>query len=73
MMFSWCSLPLIVDGQGEALPNLVELLARDEVVRYVTEIFCLERLAANDIITAHSLLASMVQVMSQLRAGPYFE
>ena len=53
---------LCADGQTEAIPNLVGMLARSEVVRQVTEVFCLERVAVGDVVTARSLLATIIQV-----------
>jgi hypothetical protein len=38
----------------------VPLLTRDEVVRKVTQVYCLERLAARDLTTAKALLHAMV-------------
>ena len=49
-------------GSEEIDGSLVALLQKDEVVRKVTQIFCLERLAAGDTITARTLLANMVAV-----------
>ena len=54
-------------GSEEIDGSLVALLQKDEVVRKVTQIFCLERLAAGDTITARTLLANMVAV----RGPPY--
>ena len=42
--------------------SLVSLLQRDEIVRKVTQIFCLERLASGDTTTARTLLANIVAV-----------
>lgn len=42
--------------------SLVSLLQKDEIVRKVTQVFCLERLASGDTITARTLLANMVAV-----------
>lgn len=49
-------------GSEEIDGNLVALLQKDEVVRKVTQIFCLERLASGDTITTRTLLANMVAV-----------
>ena len=38
------------------------MLSKDEVTRHVSQIFCLERLAASDIPMARSLLSALVQV-----------
>lgn len=40
------------------------MLARNEVVRQVTEVFCLERVVVGDVVTARSLLATIIQVRS---------
>ncbi len=37
-------------------------LSKDEVVRHISQVFCLERLAASDIPMARSLLSALVQV-----------
>ena len=50
------------EGGEEIDGSLVSLLQRDEVVRKVTQIFCLERLASGDTITARTLLANIVAV-----------
>jgi hypothetical protein len=42
--------------------SLVSLLQKDEIVRKVTQVFCLERLASGDTITARTLLANIVAV-----------
>ena len=39
------------------------MLARSEVVRQVTEVLCLERVAVGDVVTARSLLATIIQVL----------
>ena len=52
-----------VDEGGEEIDgSLVSLLQRDEIVRKITQIFCLERLASGDTITARTLLANIVAV-----------
>ena len=50
------------DTAEEIDGSLVELQQRDEIVRKVIQVFCLERLAAGDTITAKNLLANMVAV-----------
>lgn len=42
--------------------TLVAMLARSEVVRQVTQVFCLERVAVGDVVTARALLATLIQV-----------
>ncbi len=48
------------DLEDPNLAALVPLLTRDEVVRKVTQVYCLERLAARDLTTAKALLHAMV-------------
>ncbi len=50
------------DGKTEVDANLVTMLSKDEVVRHISQVFCLERLAALDIPMARSLLSALVQV-----------
>lgn len=50
------------DGSTEVDANLVTTLSKDEVVRHISQVFCLERLAASDIPMARSLLSALVQV-----------
>ena len=42
--------------------NLVTMLSKDEVARHISQVFCLERLAAGDMHMARSLLSALVQV-----------
>ena len=49
-------------GSEEIDGSLVSLLQKDEIVRKVTQVFCLERLASGDTITAKTLLANMIAV-----------
>ena len=53
---------LAADGKTEVDANLVTMLSKDEVVRHISQVFCLERLAASDIPMARSLLSALVQV-----------
>ena len=50
------------DGSTGLDANLVTTLSKDEVVRHISQVFCLERLAASDIPMARSLLSALVQV-----------
>ncbi|BDA45944.1 Negative elongation factor B [Coccomyxa sp. Obi] len=54
------------DDSTKALPNLVGMLARNEVVRQVTEVLCLERVVVGDVVTARSLLATIIQALEKL-------
>ena len=38
------------------------MLSKDEVARHISQVFCLERLAAGDMHMARSLLSALVQV-----------
>lgn len=61
----------IAEGGSEEIDgNLVALLQKDEVVRKVTQIFCLERLASGDTLTAQTLLANMVAVRTSPTSQP---
>ena len=55
------------EGSEEIDGSLVALLQKDEIVRKVTQIFCLERLASGDTITARTLLANIVAVCFRSR------
>ena len=57
------------DGSTEVDANLVTTLSKDEVVRHISQVFCLERLAASDIPMARSLLSALVQV--RIRTGSH--
>lgn len=50
------------DGLTEVDASLVTTLSKDEVARHISQVFCLERLAASDIHMARSLLSALVQV-----------
>ncbi len=54
--------PVHADGLTEVDANLVTTLSKDEVARHISQVFCLERLAASDIHMARSLLSAIVQV-----------
>ncbi len=41
---------------------MVTMLSKDEVARHISQVFCLERLAAGDMHMARSLLSALVQV-----------
>ncbi|CAL5228021.1 g11083 [Coccomyxa viridis] len=62
------------DGKTEVDANLVTMLSKDEVVRHISQVFCLERLAASDIPMARSLLSALVQALEKMseRALPEF-
>ncbi|KAK9862457.1 hypothetical protein WJX84_012054 [Apatococcus fuscideae] len=46
-------------------PDLVSMLAREELVRKVTQVYTLERLAVQDVATALPLLAALAQALQQ--------
>ncbi|KAK9843275.1 hypothetical protein WJX74_009608 [Apatococcus lobatus] len=47
-------------------PDLVGMLTREELVRKVTQVYTLERLAVQDVATALPLLLALAQALSQL-------
>jgi len=49
-------------------PKLVGLLARDEAARRITQVYCLERLAAGDTATARLMLSALAQARRPTRA-----
>lgn len=46
--------------------NLVTTLSKDEVARHISQVFCLECLAASHLHTARCLLSALVQVLPQV-------
>ncbi|GAB4814531.1 hypothetical protein N2152v2_001577 [Parachlorella kessleri] len=62
------------DMSDANLAALVPLLTRHEVVRKVTQAFCLERMGAGDLLTARALLQAMVEANSRMsdKAIPEF-
>ena len=46
--------------------NLVTTLSKYEVARHISQVFCLECLAASNLHTARCLLSALVQVSAQL-------
>ena len=65
------------DGATEVDANLVTTLSKYEVARHISQVFCLECLAASNLHTARCLLSALVQVLPQLlheyRAAPKSE
>jgi len=52
-------------------PKLVGLLARDEAARRITQVYCLERLAAGDTATARLMLSALAQARRGLPAAAH--
>eukprot|EP00884_Botryococcus_braunii_P001342 jgi/Botrbrau1/11208/Bobra.0075s0004.1 len=55
-------------GDGKPDPTLVELLVRDEIVRKLTQMFCLQRLVAKDLRNSATLLASLGHALAAMSA-----
>lgn len=51
-------------------PDLVGMLTREELVRKVTQVYTLERLAVQDVATALPLLLALAQVSAYLEPPP---